>query len=272
MSAVADTASNPDPAGTIVLDADLAGAARQAAAALKAGGLVVAPLGSSYAVLADAANADATQRIFAARNAERSAPLAVAIHNPRKMPGLAAAVPESAERLMAANWPGPMTMVVRSADGLGWNLGDTGGYLSLRMPEEPLVLLMINAVGPLAFTAAATAGSGPALTCEQARAALGDRVALYIDDGERDGKPSTIVDVSRGAVEILRSGALPDADVLAVATGEQRPWERPLPVSTPPPAAADSEIVLDDAADREIVLDDREIVLDDAPAEPSPGR
>ena len=144
-------------------DGDIGSAARQAADVLKSGGLVVAPLGSSYAVLADAANADATQRIFAARNAERSAPLAVVIHNPRKMPGLAAAVPQAAERLMAAHWPGPLTMVLRSADGLGWNLGDTSGYLAVRMPEEPLVLMMINAVGPLAFTAAATAGSGQRL-------------------------------------------------------------------------------------------------------------
>ena len=262
MSAVTDSTRGVEPATTFTLagDEDLATAARQGAAVLEAGGLVVAPLGSSYAVLADAANADATQRIFSARAAQRSAPLAVVIHNPRKMPGLAAAVPEAAERLMAAHWPGPLTMVLRSADGLGWNLGDTSGYLAVRMPEEPLVLMMINSVGPLAFTAAATAGSGPALDCEQARAALGDQVDLYIDGGERAGAQSTIVDVSRGRAEILRSGALADADVLSVAGGEHRPWEQPLPV----PAPVDREIVLDD--DLEIVLDDddREIVLDES--------
>ena len=240
------TGSAPPAIITSIDDgADVSAAARQAANVLKAGGLVVAPIGSSYAVLADASNADATGRIFQARSAERAVPLAVVIHNPRKMPGLASAVPESAERLMAAHWPGPLTLVLRAADGLGWDLGDTQGYLAVRMPEEPFALMVISQVGPLALTAAARTGSGPALTCEQAREALGDQIDLYIDGGERSGEQSTIVDLTRPEPTILRSGAIGDRDVLAVASGDVRPWEAPLPVATPAP----DEIVLPDTAE-----------------------
>jgi L-threonylcarbamoyladenylate synthase len=192
---------------------------QRAGAVLAGGGLVVAPTDTSYAVLADAFQMDATQRLFDERGADRSHPLPVVVRNPRQLAGLVKDTSEQAERLMAAFWPGALTLVFRANEGLAWDLGDTSSSVAVRMPDEELLYDLISEVGPLACTAAAKAGAPAPRTVEDARASLGDHVDLYIDGGERPGMRSTIVDVSRGGAEVLRVGAVSADDVFAAATG-----------------------------------------------------
>lgn len=221
---------------TEVIGADDRAAARQRGAeALRSGGLVVAPSDTVYAVLADAFVMEATERLFQARGADRSAPLPVLVRSPRQLAGLVSEVGEPAERLMAAFWPGPLTLVFAAGAGLAWDLGETRGTVAVRMPAEELLHELVAEIGPLACTAASRVGEPPARTIAEARAALGDEVVLYIDGGQRAGVVSTIVDVSRGGAEVLRAGALSADDVFAAVTGTVG-WGRPTGRSAPEPA------------------------------------
>jgi L-threonylcarbamoyladenylate synthase len=95
----------------------------RAGALLSEGRLVVAPTDTAYAVLADAFQMDATQRVFDARRAERGAPLPVIVRSPRQLAGLVKTQTEQSERLMAAFWPGALTLVFHANEGLAWDLG-----------------------------------------------------------------------------------------------------------------------------------------------------
>jgi L-threonylcarbamoyladenylate synthase len=201
-------------------DEDLEAAKARAGEVLDSGLLVVAPTDTVYGVFANAFLPEATQRVFDARGAGRDAPLTVLVHNPRQLPALAKEVPETAERLMASYWPGPLTLLFQATGTLAWDLGDTFGTVAVRMPAEPVALKMISAVGPLACTSAAAAGAPPPATAEQARSELGDYVELYLDGGPRTGPPSTIVDVSGGGAEVLRVGAISADHVFQVARGQ----------------------------------------------------
>jgi L-threonylcarbamoyladenylate synthase len=201
------------------ISADDPTAREHAAGVLQDGRLVVAPTDTTYGLLADAFQLDATQRVFDVRRADRRHPLSVLVRNPRQLGGLVKEQTEAAQRLMAAFWPGALTLVFRSNEALAWDLGDAQGAVAIRMPDEPFLYDLVADVGPLACTAAVTAGAAPPSTVEDARASLADRVALYIDGGERSGKPSTIVDVTRDPVDVLRVGAVAADDVLAVASG-----------------------------------------------------
>ncbi|MBA2528405.1 MAG: Sua5/YciO/YrdC/YwlC family protein, partial [Euzebyales bacterium] len=99
-------------------------AVRRAVAVLGEGNLVVLPTDTLYAVVADAFATAATRRLFSARGGG-SAPLTVLIRNPRQVIGLARDVPETAERLMATYWPGPLTIVLAAQPDMPWDLGDT---------------------------------------------------------------------------------------------------------------------------------------------------
>lgn len=206
--------------------ADRDAALERAAEVLRDGKLVVLPTDTVYGVAADAFNTTGTRRVFGAKRRSRRFPLPVLVRSPKQLLGLCPGVPETAERLMAAYWPGPLTMVVHADPGLQWDLGDNRGTLSVRMPLDDFTLDLIREVGPLAVTSANLSGQSAATTASDAHQQLGDLVEVYLDDGERGERGvSTIVDLTRDEPEILREGPLHGPDVLAVATGELDPLE-----------------------------------------------
>ena len=193
----------------------------RAAEALRAGEIVVLPTDTVYGVAADAFSSAGTGRVFTAKERSRRYPLPVLVRNPKQLAGLVTQVPKSAERLMAAYWPGPLTLVVEAEPNLVWDLGRADGTVAVRMPFDDVTLEVIRAVGPLAVTSANRSGQPPATDVAMAREQLGDAVRYYLDDGERRARPpSTIIDLTRREPHVLRAGALDGEEVLAVARGE----------------------------------------------------
>lgn len=216
---------------------DVEAARERALAVLRAGRLLVAPTDSIYALVADAFSKQATQRLFGAKRRGRATPLTVLIRSPRQTTGMVEVISEPAERLMAVYWPGPLTLVFRAVEGLTWDIGDTRGSVSLRMPTDDFLLDLIAEIGPLAVTSANRRGEPVPTNVAQARKLLGLSAGLYLDGGERAGPTSTIVDVTRDQAEVLREGAIPAADIEQVATGAVAWGTRPGPSPDPPPAA-----------------------------------
>lgn len=208
-----------------VTDDARVGLVERAAATLRDGHLVVLPTDTVYGVAADAFSLDGTARIFAARGQDRSVPLPVVVRSPKQLLGLTPAVPEAADPLMAAFWPGPLTLVVPAEPNLRWDLGRSAGALAVRMPLDELAIEVIAAVGPLALTSAVRVGEPAPSDAATARASLGDAVSLYLDDGPRGQLRSTVVDLTRAQPSILRSGSLPDDLVVEVARGDLDPLE-----------------------------------------------
>ena len=205
---------------------DSSEAVRAAAAALRAADLVVLPTDTVYGVAADAFDRDGTEKVFRAKHRSRSFPLPVLVRSPKQVLGLVTRVPEPAELLMAAYWPGPLTIVVASDPNLSWDLGEDEGTVALRMPMDDVTLAIIREVGPLAVTSANRSGRPPARTVDEARQALGESVAVYVDGGTRDdAAPSTIVDLTRSEPHVLREGSVPGEQALAVARGDLAPHE-----------------------------------------------
>lgn len=223
---VRDAADQPRRA--VVADArrDRDAAVAAAARALRDGQLAVIPTDTVYGLAADAFHQKATRRIFDAKARSRSMPLPVLVRSPKQLLGLCQSLPAAAERLMAAYWPGPLTLLVAAQPSMQWDLGITDGTIGVRMPFDEIALAVIREVGPLAVTSANASGQPPARTVDEARAQLDDVVAVYVDDGLRDsGAVSTIVDLTRAASAILRSGDLDEADVAAVVRGDMDPLE-----------------------------------------------
>ena len=217
-----------------------AGIAR-AAEALRSARLVVVPTDTVYGLAADAFDAEATGRIFAAKDRARSHPLPVLVRTQKQLPALTTATGELLDRLVAAYWPGPLTIVLPAQPQLRWDLGANDGTVAVRMPLDEVALELIRSLGPLAVTSANRSGRPPGATAEDARAQLGEAVDVYLDDGPREGGvPSTIVDVTRREPRIMREGVLPATEVLAVARGELDPFDLPSAHGTAlPDAGAD---------------------------------
>ncbi|MBK0330366.1 threonylcarbamoyl-AMP synthase [Brachybacterium sp. MASK1Z-5] len=177
--------------------------------ALSDGGLIVLPTDTVYGIGADAFTPDAVQALLDAKDRGRDAPPPVLVGDPAVLLGLAVDVPEYAERLTEAFWPGALTLILTAQPSLNWDLGETRGTVALRMPDDEVTLELLRRTGPLAVSSANRHGKPAALSIMDAATQLGDRVDVYLDGGPaRLGTASTIIDTTVEPAEIVREGAL----------------------------------------------------------------
>ncbi|BBZ32422.1 L-threonylcarbamoyladenylate synthase [Mycolicibacterium confluentis] len=186
-----------------------------AVSAAKGGRLVVIPTDTVYGIGADAFDSAAVAALLAAKGRGRDMPVPVLVGSWHTIEGLVYTVPQSARELIRAFWPGALSLVVRQAPSLQWDLGDADGTVMLRMPLHPVAIEVLRAVGPMAVSSANISGHPPAVSVDQARTQLGERVEVYLDGGPAEqGSASTIVDLSGPAPRILREGPI-SADAIA---------------------------------------------------------
>ncbi len=194
-----------------------------AAAAVKNGGLVVLPTDTVYGVGADAFSSTAVAALLAAKGRGRDMPVPVLVGSWRTIDGLALSVSTSMRNLIRAFWPGALSLVVRQAPSVQWDLGDARGTVMLRMPLHPVALELLREVGPMAVSSANISGRPPAVDAENAREQLGDLVDVYLDGGPSARQAaSTILDLTAPEPRILRSGPVSAeriAEVLGVDAG-----------------------------------------------------
>ena len=84
-------------------------------------------------------------------------------------------------RCARAFWPGGLTLVVRHALALAWDLGDADGTVAVRMPLHPVAIELLQRTGPMAVSSANVSGRAPAADAHEAFAQLGDEVSVYLD-------------------------------------------------------------------------------------------
>jgi len=198
-------------------DAAIARAARL----VGAGQPVAVPTETVYGLAADACNAEAVARIYAAKGRPDFNPLIV--HVPDRTAAGRLGVFGAAERALAeAFWPGPLTLVVpRSADCPVARIATAGlDTIALRVPGHRAMQALLAATGaPLAAPSANASGRVSPTKAGHVLASLGGRIALVIDDGATTaGVESTIARVVDGAVQVLRPGPV-TAAMLGEASG-----------------------------------------------------
>lgn len=178
--------------------------------AVRRGDLVVLPTDTVYGIGADAFQPDAVQALLGAKSRGRDMPPPVLVGSRHALDGLVLTLPTAAADLVAAFWPGALTIVVRHTPTLQWDLGDTAGTVAVRMPLHPVALELLRETGPMAVSSANRSGMPPATTAAQARQELSYAVSVYLEAGPcPEPVPSTIVDLTGEVPRVLRPGALP---------------------------------------------------------------
>ena len=172
--------------------------------------MIALPTETVYGLAADVTNAAAVRRIYAIKGRPLDHPLIVHLPNREQLERYAVDVPEPARRLVAAFWPGPLTLVLRKSDEVP--PGVTGGQptVALRMIDHPLTGAILQRFGSaVAAPSANRFGRVSPTTAEHVHADLGDDVDLIVDGGPaRVGVESTIVDLTGDVPAILRYGAI----------------------------------------------------------------
>ncbi len=194
----------------------------EAAQALARGDIVAFPTETVYGLGANALDAPAVAKVFAAKERPRFNPLIVHV------PGLAeaeayAVINETARKLAEAFWPGPLSLVLqkRPACAIADLVSAGLDTIALRAPAHPVARALLAAAKlPIAAPSANRSGRISPTTAAHVEAELGDRPAMILDGGPCPlGLESTVVGVVGLASALLRPGALPREAIEVVLGG-----------------------------------------------------
>ena len=216
----------------------------QAAERLVAGGLVAMPTETVYGLAARADDDAAVARIFAAKGRPADHPLIVHVVNVHAAFGFTSAFPPAAQRLAAAFWPGPLTVIVPRNPDRATAAAGGQDTIGLRCPDHPVAQALLQAcaerdvMGLAAPSANRFGRISPTQSSHVVEEFGGQGAGLdevwVLEGGACDvGIESTIIDCSRPEPVLLRPGRLTLAEIEAVVGGPVA-WSRP---EAPDPAA-----------------------------------
>lgn len=202
---------------TLLLAADDPKAIALAGDALERGELIAIPTETVYGLAALPVEAS-VERLIAAKQRSADKGIQLLVDSVAQAAALATLSP-AAERLAETFWPGGLTLILtrRSDANVPELLGGGRPTLGIRMPDHEVPRALARRLGPLAASSANLSGRPPATTARMVVESLGDLLALVLDDGPvRGGVASTVVDCTADLPRVLREGAIPASDILAV--------------------------------------------------------
>jgi L-threonylcarbamoyladenylate synthase len=186
----------------------------RAAEILGAGGLVALPTETVYGLGANALDAAAVGRIFAAKQRPAWDPVIVHVAGPdggaAMLDGLVRDVPEAARKLMEAFWPGPLTLLLPRTEAVPDAVTAGRALVGVRMPAHPVALEVIRRAGvPVAAPSANLFGRISPTTAAHVLADLDGRIDAVVDAGPTEhGVESTVLDPCQTPMVIYRPGAV----------------------------------------------------------------
>ncbi len=182
---------------------------------LRAGRLVAFPTETVYGLGADATSADAVRRVFAAKQRPADNPLIVHLAAADQVTTVATGMTPLAERLAAAFWPGPLTLVLPARPDLP--TVTTGGLdtVAVRVPGHPVANALLVAAGvPVAAPSANRSGRPSPTTAAHVLADLDGAIDAVVDGGRCPvGVESTVVDARGEVPVVLREGSVTHEDL-----------------------------------------------------------
>jgi len=176
----------------------------RAAALLAEGGIVAFPTDTVYGVAIAGSLPERLPALFALKRRPLDRLIPILLADLAQLPAAEWVVDDRARRLADHFWPGPLTLVLPSADG--------SRTQAFRAPDHPVAQALIEAAGPLLATSANVSNepdTGSADDVLIAFATQQDELAAVVDGGSvPGGVPSTVLDLSVEPARILREGPL----------------------------------------------------------------
>lgn len=191
------------------LAAPTADSIAEAARLLREGRLVAFPTETVYGLGGDATNERAVAAIFEAKGRPEFNPLISHVLDAAEAQKFVQ-WNDTAEKLAARFWPGPLTLVLPRCAGSAISLLATAGLdtVAIRAPSHPVAQALIRAAGrPVAAPSANRSGAISPTSAEHVAQSLGERVPLILDGGPcLIGVESTVLDLTTATPTLLRPG------------------------------------------------------------------
>jgi L-threonylcarbamoyladenylate synthase len=177
-----------------------AGVLDELAGILLGGGVALLPTDTIYGLHARATDERSIARVRALKGRDGDKPFVVIASSINQLRALGATVPE----VLSSIWPAPLTAILASGK----------GTVAARIPDLGWLRALLDRTGPLLSTSANRSGEPPISSPEGLGNELLDGLDALLDQGPREGRPSTIVDLTGREPRMVREGDSGFAQIL----------------------------------------------------------
>ncbi len=175
---------------------------------IEKGNLVIMPTDTVYGIMADALNEDAINKVFIAKKRENK-PLILLVSSIDMLKKYVKEVNELQMKLIEQYWPNTLTIIFDKNDNLSNNLTCGLETVGIRMPNNRLLLDIMNKTNkPLISTSANISNHEVITSTDLIEEELRNKISYILDDGIKTNISSTIVKVEDNKIHILRAGDL----------------------------------------------------------------
>ena len=187
----------------------------EAAELIRAGGIVAFPTETVFGLGVDATNDEAVRKLFAAKGRPSSNPLIVHVADAARWSDAAAILTPSAEKLLSAFAPGPITVLLPKRPEVSSLVTAGLGTVGVRVPDHPVAGEILRLAGiPIAAPSANRSGRPSGTRWRSVLEDLNGHIdAIYRQDGRSLGVESTVVDCTSSVATVLRPGAITVAQI-----------------------------------------------------------
>ena len=182
---------------------------------LEKGGAVVLPTETVYGLFAKALDKKAVDHIYQLKRRPRDKALNLNVAHLDDILNFSKNQPPYLQKLVDSFLPGPLTIILEANDKVPYWVNSGLPTVGFRMPSHPITLELIRAFGPLIGPSANISGHTSGVSFEEILKEFGQEVLGIEDDAFLTGQDSTILDLSRDKVKILRQGSITREDILA---------------------------------------------------------
>lgn len=188
--------------------------------ALSNGEIVVYPTDTLYGLGADIYNNDAVRKVYKIKKRSYNNPLSIAVSDFKELKKLAY-TDKNTQTLAKSFLPGKLTLILYKKNCMSDIITGNLDKVAVRIPNNKIALELLSNFGPLTATSANIHGLKTPNNIKDIKKQFKEKdIAVCLDNGNINGKPSTIVDLTNDKIDILRKGAIPNKDILDAILNE----------------------------------------------------
>jgi L-threonylcarbamoyladenylate synthase len=173
---------------------------------LKGGAVGVMPTDTLYGLVGSALEKKTVERIYRLRKRNLKKPMIILIASLRDLALFGVMPNESEKKVLRKVWPGKVSVILKCPSKKFTYLHRGTKSLAFRIPNVPRLRMMLAKTGPLVAPSANFEGASPAYTITEAKRYFGENVEFYGNSGRMSSLPSTIIELQKGKITILRRG------------------------------------------------------------------
>jgi L-threonylcarbamoyladenylate synthase len=172
---------------------------------LKEGAIGVIPTDTIYGICTSAFNKKSVEKVYKLRKRNPNKPCIILISNFDDLKKFNVKLNSWQRKILEKLWPGRVSVILSCRDSEFSYIHRGTNSLSFRLPKDKLILNILKISGPIIAPSANWEGYEPAKNIREAKRYFGDKV-FYLDRGNLISKPSTLIDLRKKKIKILREG------------------------------------------------------------------